>query len=160
MDEKSNSTVETLPPATQAPVMSTHPDPETRAAFNRLYEERARRKAERPKIEADGREALVRLFKVAQGDTGQCRKVAAFLLGCYNGTRFPFDLTDFRGLDYSLFEDCMAVLRMDYQPSQEVHCYFERGGSRFEQIAEDHGLTDFRKLALELQELREKLGLE
>lgn len=88
-----------------------------------MYKELAKREAERPAIEADGREALGRLFRVAHGDTGQSRKVAAFLLGCYNGTRFPFDLTDFRGLDYSLFEDCMVVLRMDYQPSQEVHCY-------------------------------------
>jgi hypothetical protein len=158
MTEKPNAGAAALPPAMGAPMMSNHPDPETRAAFNRMYEERAKREAERPRIEAAGREALGRLFRVAQGDTGQSRKVAAFLLGCYNGTRFPFDLTDFRGLDYSLFEDCMTVLRMDYQPSQEVHCYFDRGGARFEQLAEDHGLTDVFRLRCEVDDLRMKRG--
>lgn len=125
-----------------------------------LLTEAMRRHAERATVEKNGREALGRLIVVAQRDTGQSRKVAAFLLGCYNGARFPFDLTDFRCLDYSLFEDCMAVLRMDYQPRQEVHCYFEGGGSRFEQMAEDHRLTDIRKLLLELQELRQRLGID
>lgn len=117
-----------------------------------------RRHAERPAIEAKGREALGRLMKVALRDTGQSRKVAAFLLGCYNGRRFPFDLTDFRCLDFSLFEDCMAVLRMDRQPSQEVHCYFKDGGVLFERLVTDHGLKDVYRLQAELDDLRNKFG--
>ena len=158
MSEKPNADALALPSAMQAPMMSSHPDPEARAAFNRMYEERAKREAERPKVEAEGREALGRLFKVAQSDTGQARRVAAFLLGCYNGERFPFDLTDFRGLDYELFADCLLVLRMDYQPRQEVHCYFDQGGLRFEQLAKDHGLTDVYKLRRELDDLRAGRG--
>lgn len=140
-----------------APMASSHPDPVARAAFDRMYEERAKRQAERPEIEVKGREALGRLFTVAQGDTGQARRIAAFLLGCYNGTRFPFDLTNFRGLDYELFDDCMAVLRMDYQPQQEVHNYFDRGGQRFEKLASDWNLTDVEHMRRELEELRTKL---
>jgi len=91
---------------------------------------------------ASGEPSLRHLFKVAQGDSGQCRYIAQFLLGLYNGMRFPFDLTTLRGLDDDLFEHCMKVLRMDARDTkQEVHQYFENGGARFEKLAHDWGLT-------------------
>nr|WP_294867642.1 hypothetical protein [uncultured Pseudogulbenkiania sp.] len=158
MTEKPNAGAAALPPAMGAPVYEPSSGQVGEEASNSLWEEVMRRHAERPVIEAKGREALGRLIKVAQRDTGQSRKVAAFLLGCYNGTRFPFDLTDFRGLDFSLFEDCMTVLRMDYQPSQEVHCYFKNGGALFERLATDHGLKDVYRLQVELDDLRNKFG--
>lgn len=148
MSEKPNAGAAALPPAMDAP---------EHEAFSAMRSWSARQ-AELPTIEEEGGKALGRLFKVAQGDTGQSRRVAAFLLGCYNGERFPFDLTDFRTLDYSLFADCMAVLRMDYQPRQEVHQYFDQGGLRFEQLAKDHGLTDVYKLRREVNDLRMKRG--
>lgn len=37
--------------------------------------------------QAEGEAALRRLFDVAQSDTGQCKIIAKFLLGCYNGDR-------------------------------------------------------------------------
>lgn len=89
---------------------------------------------------AAGVPALRRLFKVANGNSGQCRKVAAFLLGLYNGQRFPFDMTDFRSVDAELFDDMMLVLRMDNRLLQEVHNYFENGGQAFEQLAQDWNL--------------------
>ena len=92
-----------------------------------------------------GLESLQHLYQVAQGDHGACRHVARFLLGLYNGTRFPFDLTDLRCLDRELFEHCMAVLRMDYAPKQEVHSYFDKGGRRFEQMAKDWNVRDHTK---------------
>lgn len=140
-----------LPPPKQAPMVSNHPDPVAREAFNRIFAERAKRQAERPLIEKQGREALARLFGVAKGDTGQSRRVAAFLLGCYNGFRFPFDLTDFRGLDYELFDDCLAVLRMDYQPKLYIHKYFAKGQEAFEQLAKDHGIVDVQLLKAKVQ---------
>lgn len=155
----SNSDAPTsLPKSMEAPMMSDHPDPHARALFNKMYEVRATLAAERPAVDANGKEALGRLFKIAQSDTGQARRVAVFLLGCYNGTRFPFDLTDFRTLDYELFQDCMAVLRMDYQPQQEVHMYFSQGGQRFEKLATDWGVTDVNQMRLELDELKARLG--
>jgi len=129
-----------LPPA--MPMASTHPDPVAREAFNRMYAERAQRAAQRPAIEEAGRAALGRLYQVAKRDTGQARRVASFLLGLYNGNRFLFDLTDFRCLDAEVFDDCLAVLRMDYQPRQEVHNYFLNGGQKFEKLAEDWRLVD------------------
>lgn len=91
----------------------------------------------------EGIRALKRLLKVAQGHSGQCRVIAGFLLGLYNGSRFKCDLTDFRLLDAALFDDCLTVLRMDYQPQQEVHCYFEDGGKIWEQLAADWAIRDY-----------------
>lgn len=95
-----------------------------------------------PAIRAEGEAALKRLMPVAQGDTGQCGVVARFLLGLYNGPRFPFDLTDLRRLDRDLMEDCLLVLRMDSSPEKEVHKYFEDGGQLFEQLAQDWKKAD------------------
>jgi hypothetical protein len=95
---------------------------------------------QRPAVEAAGVAALKRLLPLAHGDTGQSRRIAAFLLGCYNGKRFPFNLTDLRGLDIELFEDCIAVLRMDYSPRVEIHKHIENGAAIFEGLA---ALTEF-----------------
>lgn len=100
---------------------------------------RVREDAERlrPIVQAEGLEALKRLLPIAQGNSGQCRRVAAFLLGLYNGTRFPLDLTELRGLDQEIFNDCLAVLRMDHIAVQEVHTYFHNGGEIWESLADD-----------------------
>lgn len=91
----------------------------------------------------EGKAALFRLYEVAQRDTGQCRVIARFLVGLYNGSRFPFDLTDLRTIDHSLFEDCMAVLRMDARHCvQEVHNYFDNGGRRWEEMIKNWGWAD------------------
>lgn len=88
---------------------------------------------------AEGEAALRRLFEIAHGDSGQCKRVAAFLLGLYNGHRFPFDLTELRGLDTKIHEDCLAVLRLDHPCMQEVHRYFPEGGEAFERLAVSWG---------------------
>lgn len=134
---------------------SNHPDPKAREMFNKLYAEQAAIEAERPAIQAEGEAALRRLFDIAQSDSGQCRTIAKFLLGCYNGERFPFDLTDFRTLDHTLFMDCLAVLKMDAMPLKEVHQYFPDGGRKFEQLAADWRITDHWAMRQELDALKE-----
>ncbi len=123
----------------------TH-SPAMQAALDGYRRELEAFESGRAKRQAEGLEALRRLLPVARRDTGQSRIVAHFLLGLYNGYRFKFDLTDFRGLDHELFEDCLAVLRMDFQPAQEVHTYFENGGAIWEQMAKDWNVTDYFKL--------------
>ncbi len=84
--------------------------------------------------------ALQRLWKIANGHSGQCRIVARFLLGLYNGTRFPFDLTDFRSLDNAIFLDCQKVMVMDSRPWKEVHVLLKEDGATdvdFERLASD-----------------------
>lgn len=106
-----------------------------------LVEEKLRH-IDRLAAHAVGVPALRRLLPIAQGHSGQCRIVAAFLLGLYNGTRFPFDMTDFRCLDRAIFEDCITVLKMDNSPMREVHTYFENGSAIFEQLAVDWNIKD------------------
>jgi hypothetical protein len=108
-------------------------------------------------LQAAGLEALKRLFPVAQRDTGQSRIVARFLLGLYNGYRFPYDLTDFRCLDDALFRDCMQVLRMDARDcKQEVHLYFKDGGQLWERMAADWGCVEVSMLCVIGRELVER----
>jgi hypothetical protein len=91
---------------------------------------------ERQAITEAGIPALIRLAKIAEGDTGQAATVCRFLLGLYNGYRFPFNLITLRGLDKALFDDCMAVLKLDARATrQEVHHYFDNGGELFERFA-------------------------
>lgn len=94
-----------------------------------VFDELFRLDQERPAIRKAGIEALVRLVPVAQRDTGQSGVVGRFLLGLYNGPAFPFDLTELRRLDAGLLDDCLAVIRLDSTPEQEVHTYLPNGES-------------------------------
>ena len=96
----------------------------------------------KPAVRATGLAALKRLIPIAQGDTGQSVRVAHFLLGCYNGHEFPFDLTDLRALDFDIHADCMAVLQMDYAPEREIHQLIENGARIFERLAQLHALYE------------------
>lgn len=89
---------------------------------------------EHPAIRDAGIAALHRLLPVAQRTTGQSRIVGCFLLSLYNGDAFPFPLTDLRGLDTTLFKDCMALLYMDQRPEMEVHEYIENGDAIWSQL--------------------------
>lgn len=107
-----------------------------RARFEaRLAREREFNQVALPAIRKAGEAALHELLPVAFSDTGQSGVVAKFLLGVYNGKRFPFDLSEFRRLDRELFEKCQAVLAMDFQPKREVHEYVADGGRIFESLA-------------------------
>lgn len=108
-----------------------------------LRESLDRAKVAQQFIKADraaGEAALRRLMPIARRNTGQSRRVAMFLLGLYNGYRFPFNLSELRGLDYEVMDDCLAVLRMDTSALQEVHLYFENGSAVFETLARDWGM--------------------
>lgn len=118
----------------------------TRPAFYDFQQARLQHRQQVDQLQAAGIPALQHLLKVAQGDTGQCRIIARFLLGLYNDNRFPFPLTDLRCIDTELFEDCMTVLRMDARACQkEVHCYFEDGGRIWEKLASDWQMRDHTK---------------
>ncbi|MCD2449320.1 hypothetical protein GO003_002815 [Methylicorpusculum oleiharenae] len=80
----------------------------------------------------EGEPALIRLVEVAKRDTGQSLKVRSFLLGLYNSYDFPFELTSLRGLDKSLFDDCIKVLTLDARvTAQEIHLYIDDGDRLF-----------------------------
>jgi len=103
-------------------------------------------------IETRGEAALRRLFAASNRDSGQSRYVARFLLSLYNGQRFPLDLTDLRAIDDSLFEDCMAVLRMDARVArQELHLYIDDGGPGFEKLANFWEIEDIERVREDAQ---------
>lgn len=103
--------------------------------FEEAFQEMARHDAERPLILQQGIAALERLFDAAQTGGGQSKIITMFLLGLYDGSRFRFDMTDFRCLDANLFDDCIAVLKMDSQPEKEIHQYLLDSGRVFEDWA-------------------------
>ena len=62
---------------------------------------------------SDGRAALERLIRIAQGDTGQSRIVANFLLAWWNATECGgFDLTDVWAVDTAIAVDMLRVFAM------------------------------------------------
>jgi hypothetical protein len=61
--------------------------------------------------------ALERLIQIAQGDSGQCRVVASFLLAWWNADAYGgFDLADVWAVDAVIATDMSAVF------AQLVHC--------------------------------------
>jgi hypothetical protein len=84
------------------------------------------------------------------GGGGACVRV---LLGCYNGTRFPFDLTDLRRLDDKNLSNVLTVLRMDARCRAEVHLILRyllsdrMVQAQFERWAYDLGLKGRAKKA-------------
>lgn len=113
---------------------------ERQEAFMRLWREFASGETpqdevirQRARDREQGIASLQALVKVAQGRSGQCRYIARFLAGLYNGPRFPFDLTDLRPIDDALLEHALAVLRMDHRPEKEVHRYFVEGSKLWEE---------------------------
>lgn len=104
--------------------------------------------SDRTMLETEGFEALQRLYAEAVHDEQEKGAVCArLLLGLYNGSRFPFDLTDLRTLPSDLFEDAMLVVRMDARVTrQEVHQYFAQGSKKFEDMVSDYRVVDVQRL--------------
>ena len=68
--------------------------------------------------------SLQRMYELAKRNQGTSggNTAAKLLLGLYNGTRFPFDLTDLRLLDNGNLMSAMTVILMDaVRTHAEVH---------------------------------------
>lgn len=129
----------------------------------------ARREAENRRLlaqfDAEELDAVRGLFETARKhwDTGGGGTVARLLLGIYNGTRFPFDLTDLRRLDGRNLAMALTVLRMDaHYCRAEVHVILSAllddmtVQSRMEVWAYDMGLKHRAKKA-EAEEMRRRV---
>ena len=111
--------------------------PRTNNVASRIAALMEKEERERPPIRAAGIAALGRLIPVAQRTSGQSRIVGGFLLSLYNGSAFPFPLTDLRGLDTALYDDCIALLNMDRHPEKEVHEYVKNGDAIWSKFKKD-----------------------
>jgi hypothetical protein len=61
--------------------------------------------------------------------TGQAGRLVRFLAGVYNGSDYPFDLTELRALDDELANACLDYLNYDRLGKREVHHHLA-GGDR------------------------------
>jgi hypothetical protein len=117
--------------------------------------------------------ALRRLYELPKRHSGTSggNAAAKLLLGLYNGSRFPFDLTDLRTFDMVNFEAAMTVLRMDAPSCRaEVHTVLDAmygdglsTGAEFEHWAfnmrlkgrcKKEGLSDGPQRHIELKDFR------
>nr|WP_152537897.1 hypothetical protein [Pseudomonas canadensis] len=65
-------------------------------------------------INTDGIRAFDNLIHVAEAGTGQSLITGLFLMSLIHPHHYRLNLTDLRGLDLKLFEDCLRMLRMYY----------------------------------------------
>jgi hypothetical protein len=71
----------------------------------------ARCAARSQKATSQAERAFARLLKIAeQGESGQTRRVAAFIAGTFNGRTFPFDLFELRAVDVAISDDMLCCL--------------------------------------------------
>ncbi len=81
--------------------------------------------------------AFARLVALAEErDSGQIRRVAAFLAGTYNGAAFPFDLYELRAVDVSISDDMLACLDALRWAKADLHSLIPDGDRRLRQIIE------------------------
>ncbi len=63
-----------------------------------------------------------------------------FLAGVYNGSDFPFDLTDPRALDTALANARLDYLNYDRLGRREVHRHLSGGDTELQRWIDDYGL--------------------
>ncbi|HBO6305042.1 DUF7673 family protein (plasmid) [Pseudomonas nitroreducens] len=90
-----------------------------------------------------GTKSLKRLIQIATEFSGQCRYVAGFLAGCYDGASYPFDLTDFRCVDHELFLDCLAVMRLLYETRDGIQANLPAGEEVFGRLIEKWSIKTY-----------------
>jgi hypothetical protein len=76
--------------------------------------------------------------------SGQAGRLVRFLAGIYNGSDYPFDLTDLRVLDTRLANACLDYLNYDRLGKREVHSHLTGGDRRLHQWLEDYGIKPRR----------------
>jgi hypothetical protein len=84
-------------------------------------------------VSANQKAALERLIRIAQGDTGQSRRVANFLLAWWNAEECGgFDLTDLWNVDAAIAADMVTVVGL----LANLNCYPDAlgYGEQFETI--------------------------
>lgn len=94
--------------------------------------------------------------------TGQAGRLVRFLAGVYNGSDFPFDLTDLRALDTELANACLDYLNYDRLGKREVHHHLSGGDRELHQWMKDYGVEPALRLGERQEqafaELPEKTG--
>jgi len=95
----------------------------------------------------DRAQEALQIIETAIGNnptSGQAGRLVRFLAGLYNGSDYPFDLTDLRVLDTRLANACLDYLNYDRLGKREVHSHLTGGDRRLHQWLEDYGIKPRR----------------
>ena len=95
----------------------------------------------------DRAQEALQIIETAIGNnptSGQAGRLVRFLAGLYNGSDYPFDLTDLRALDTRLANACLDYLNYDRLGKREVHRHLTGGDQRLHQWLEDYGIKPRR----------------
>jgi hypothetical protein len=95
----------------------------------------------------DRAQEALQIIETAIGNnptSGQAGRLVRFLAGLYNGSDYPFDLTDLRVLDTRLANACLDYLNYDRLEKREVHGHLTGGDRRLHQWLEDYGIKPRR----------------
>lgn len=95
----------------------------------------------------DRAQEALQIIETAIGNnptSGQAGRLVRFLAGLYNGSDYPFDLTDLRALDTRLANACLDYLNYDRLGKREVHRHLTGGDQRLHQWLEDCGIKPRR----------------
>jgi hypothetical protein len=94
--------------------------------------------------------------------TGQAGRLVRFLAGVYNGSDFPFGLTELRALDTELANACLDYLNYDRLGKREVHHHLSGGDRELHQWFRDYRIEPALRLgerqAEALAKLEERSG--
>lgn len=79
--------------------------------------------------------SLVELVRLASsGDSGGECAARKLLLGLYDGSKYPFDLSELQRLDDEYFEDAMNCIRLRVRHRIEPHEFFINGSAIFKRL--------------------------
>lgn len=109
---------------------------------NSTLEQLAGFTARSKKATAEGGQAFARLLKLAEGsDTGQARRVAAFVASTYNGRSFPFDLFELRAVDAAISDDMLVCLDALRWAQSDLYRLVPDGDRRVQAVIRDWGMV-------------------
>ncbi|MBQ0933488.1 hypothetical protein KAK07_21325 [Ideonella sp. 4Y16] len=88
-----------------------------------------------------GAQAFARLLTLTeQGDSGQIRRIAAFLAATYNGRAFPLDLYELRAVDIAISDDMLCCLDALRWGRADLHTLVPDGDARVRSVIARWGL--------------------
>lgn len=106
-----------------------------------LYQDLERIRRRKSEATAKGGQAYLRLLQLAeQHDSGQVRRVVAFLAGTYNGHAYPFDLFELRAVDERIADDMLLCLDALRWGQADLHTLVPHGDERTWAVIRDWGL--------------------